>query len=133
MYLSICTDKPNVNIESVVQSSQDVINAIDSLNNMDRTGVLLSHSLGILFIFGVIQNRAWVTFQGGSSGHERHGTLIDESYSDKDGEIDISVGGEITPIPLYATVSKETAARVATYFLERSDFPHDVQWRGNMK
>ena len=100
---------------------------------MDRTGVVLSLSVGTLFIYGVHQNRAWVIFQARSSEHDRHGALVDEAYSDKDGGTDSCVGGEVTPIPLYATVSKEMATKVATYFLEHSDFPQDVQWRGSMK
>jgi hypothetical protein len=134
VHLAICTDRPNVSIESWARSPQDVINAIESLDNVRHTGVLLSRSVGLLFIFGVNQNRAWVTFAGRSSRHNRrHGTLVDEAYSEEDGEIDISVSGEITPIPLYATASKELTTSVAVHFLEHAEFPHDVRWLGNMK
>jgi hypothetical protein len=133
MTLVVCTNKPRVNTQILTPSSQDVIKAIASLNNENLTGAVLSLDDGILFIYGGNQGRVWVTFQGRSTNREkRFGTLMDDSYTLEDGEIDISVDGEVNPIPLHGTVTKEIATEVAIYFLEHRIIPADVVWAGNM-
>lgn len=133
MSLVICADKPGLAHEFPTPSEEDIVHAIESLNNRERTGVILSLKSTILFIYGGNQDRVWLSFnERKPDGGRRSGTLADPNYTETDGEIDISIDGEVNPFPLDATVTKEVAIEVAVYFWEHSDVPHNLMWYGNI-
>lgn len=73
---------------------------------------------------------AFSSYQG--KNHWLRGWLTDPAYTQADGEIEYLIGEQVNTAPLYLTVPRETAAEVATYYLEYEALPDGLTWQGRM-
>ena len=118
-------------------TSKDVEGTLATLNNSKPSGFsLYSGIFGLLQVFGGERDRVTVTFKQDERIEGRqYGRMTDESFNDGDTDVQlvINVSGESTNVPGHFTVSKETALKVALYFLENEAPPRGYSWEGNME
>lgn len=117
--------------EGIIDPTPEDIGAwIDALNEDYPTTFYLELEPGTMTISNINTDRVQVGFSSyQGKGNWQRGLLTDPDYTIDDGEIEYVVSEQVNYTPVFLTITKAAAEKVAIYYLQNEALPSGLVWQ----